>query len=73
MERMPYQLRLEHKLCSEVHRARIRGGGQKLQQWKFQLDIRKKWFIMSGVSTGAGPQRGGNLVVGEHETLSSLI
>lgn len=65
MEHTLYQRRLEHKFCSEVRRARIRGGRQKLQQRKFQLDIRKKWFVMSVVSTGAGPQRGGNLIPGD--------
>lgn len=42
MDHMPYQRRLEHKLCSEMNRARIRDGRHKLQQRKFQLDIRKK-------------------------------
>lgn len=71
------QHRLGHELCSEVHRARLRDGEHKLQQRKFQSDVRKRWFTLSMVSAGDAPQRGGNLFLGDFsrldKTLSSLM
>lgn len=47
------------RLLSHVHSKRIRDSGHNLEQGKFQLDIRKSFFLQWGyLDIVTGPQRG---------------